>query len=429
MLLFIPRIVVVSSIPEHRDTIIISDKAARKTKRNGIIALVVFFLLAMPAQLSAFPTTTSCNTEQAFASVDRQLKNKHYEEARAALNSLRSCPGLSNIEKFNLGWLYGRSRDFHTALTIFNSLPADVPDPSTHQYAIALGQFELSDYKGAVETLKATLQQGALDSRSANLLGVSYSKLGLYQEAYPVLAEELRRDPNDLLAYLNLVALFADSNDYENAAKVATRATSVFPENPDVFVVLGAADTLRGDYNKAHDDLEKAIRLSPHLAQPRFLLAVSDYKKRDFAKAEAEIKEALDSGIDNSDLHYLLAECLFELDSTKDQAILSELGRAIALNPRNVSARTMRGRMLLDQHRAQEAVADLELAHQVDPDSHSTTYVLARAYAAVGRKDEAKGLFSSLSGQVSQDLKNQRSMEITDALNERKLKQILSGEH
>ena len=49
----------------------------------------------------------------------------------------------------------------------------------------------------------------------------------------------------------------------------------------------------------------------------------------------------------------------------------------------------MRGRMLLEQHHAQEAVADLELAHQVDPNSHSATYVLARAYTAVGRKDEA----------------------------------------
>jgi tetratricopeptide (TPR) repeat protein len=416
-------------IPEYRDNMVMLDKAASKTKYNGIITLVACLLLAMPTQLSASPTPASCNATQAFASVDQQLKNKRYEEAKAALDNLRSCPSLSNMEKFNLGWLYGRSRDFHTALTIFNSLPADVPDPSTHQYAIALGQFELSDYKGAVETLKTAQRQGALDSRSANLLGVSYSKLGLYQDAYPVLAEELRHDPHDLLAYLNLVALFADSNDYENAAKVATRATSVFPENSDVFVVLGAADTLRGDYSKAHDDLGKAIQLSPHLAQPRFLLAVSDYKKRDFAKAEAEIKEALNSGVDDSDLHYLLAECLFELDSTREQAILSELNRAIELNPRNISARTMRGRMLLDQHRAQEAVADLELAHQVDPTSHSATYALARAYTAVGRKDEAKALFSSLSGQVSNDLENQRNMEITDALNERKLKQILSGEH
>ncbi|HEV2992227.1 MAG TPA: tetratricopeptide repeat protein [Candidatus Angelobacter sp.] len=262
--------------------------------------------------------------------------------------------------------------------------------------------------------------------RSANLLGVSYSKLGLYQEAYPILAEELKRDPHDMLAYLNLVALFADSDDYEHAAGVAAQAAEMFPQDPEAFIVLGAADTLRGNYAKAHDDLAKAIQLSPHLAQPRFLLAVSDYKQRDFPKAVAEIRHAEDAGIDDSDLHYLLAECLFELDSTKEQPILNELNRAIELNKKNVSARTMRGRVLLDQHHLQEAIADLEVAHQADPASHSAAYALARAYTAVGRKDEAKALFAHLSGQVSQDLKNQRNMEITDELNERKLREVLA---
>lgn len=394
--------------------------------KYGATATVIL-LLAMQVRSNASPTTAACNATPVFASVEVQLKAKRYEEARATLASLQNCPGLSNLEKFNLGWLYGRSRDFHTALIIFNSVPANVPDPSTHQYAIALGQFELSDFKGVVTTLKPAQQ--ALDSRSANLLAISYSKLGLYQEAYPVLAEELRRDPHDLNAYLNLVALFADSNDYESAARTATRASLVFPENPDVFLALGAADTLRGDYSKAHDDLEKAIQLVPHLAQPRFLLAVSDYKQRDFQRAETDIKEALGSGVDDSDLHYLLAECLFELDATQEQAILSELNRAIELNPKNASARTMRGKMFLEQHNVQKAIADLQVAHEVDPGSHSTAYVLGRAYAAAGRKEEAKALYSSVSGQVNQDLENQRNVELTDAVNERKLKQVLSEEH
>src|ERR1700758_2522448 len=117
---------------------VILDKVASNAKFNGIITLVACFLLAMSWQLSASPTAASCNAVQVFASVEEQLKNKRYEEAKAALDSLRSCPRLSNTEKFNVGWLYGRARDFHVALIIFNSLPADVPDPSTHQYAIAL---------------------------------------------------------------------------------------------------------------------------------------------------------------------------------------------------------------------------------------------------------------------------------------------------
>jgi tetratricopeptide (TPR) repeat protein len=406
---------------------VMPDKHIGKRKYPRIISIAIgLFFLAIHTHPMVALSGADCGVQQVFVNVDGLLKSNRYEEARAALDSLRNCSDLSDLEKFNRGWLYGRARDFHTALTIFHSLPANVPDPSTHQYAIALGEFEIEDYKSVVETLKDAQQQGLLDVRSANLLGVSYSKLGLYQEAYPILAEELKRDPHDMLAYLNLVALFADSDDYEHAAGVAAQAAEMFPQDPEAFIVLGAADTLRGNYAKAHDDLAKAIQLSPHLAQPRFLLAVSDYKQRDFPKAVAEIRHAEDAGIDDSDLHYLLAECLFELDSTKEQPILNELNRAIELNKKNVSARTMRGRLLLDQHNLQEAIADLEVAHQADPASHSAAYALARAYTAVGRKDEAKALFARLSGQVSQDLKNQRNMEITDELNERKLREVLA---
>jgi hypothetical protein len=43
--------------------------------------------------------------------------------------------------------------------------PLDVPDNATHQYAIALTEFESADYGGSVETLKALQSQGQLDAR------------------------------------------------------------------------------------------------------------------------------------------------------------------------------------------------------------------------------------------------------------------------
>jgi hypothetical protein len=78
------------------------------------------------------------------------------------------------------------------ALGEFNSVSSDVPDAKTHQYAIALTQFELADYRAAIETLTPTEQRN-LSQESANLLAVSYSKLGLYQESYAVQFIEILR--------------------------------------------------------------------------------------------------------------------------------------------------------------------------------------------------------------------------------------------
>jgi len=408
-----------------------TDQRARNNgiRRSTLALEFVLLLLSTPALSAGTPPNANCHVQVAFAKVGGLLNNKSYDRARSELDQLRNCGGLSEAERFNLGWLFGRARDFHSALDIFHSLPAKVPDLSTHLYAIALSEFELGDYQSVVTTLKSTQPERQLDARSANLLGVSYSKLGLYREAYTVLTEHLHHDPHDGFAYLNLVALFADSGDYSHAAQVATQATTVFPKDSEMFLVLGAADSLEGDYSKAHDDLEKAVQLSPHLAQPRFLLAVSDYKRRDLSRAVNDIRDALADGIVDSDLHYLFAQCLFELDPTKDAEISAELNRAIAINPKNISARTMRGTMLLKQHHPKEAIADLELAHQMDPNSRNATYALARALMATGRKDEAKNLSAQLNGQVNQDLENQRRMEEVEGLSKRRLKEALAGEN
>jgi hypothetical protein len=58
---------------------------------------------------------------------------------------------------------------------------------------------------------------------------------------------------------------------------------------------------------------------------------------------------------------------------------------------------------LLEVGRPQDAVADLKLARELDPnpqrDTRNTTYLLARAYAAIGRRDEANALFAQVGRQ------------------------------
>jgi len=338
---------------------------------------------------------------------------KQYDQAQARLGALYSCHNLSSLESFNVGWLYGRARNFQRALEIFQTVPSNVPDPRTHQYAIGLGHFELGDYKAAAETLKGLEAQGLLDPDSANLLGVSYSKLGHYQDAYSVFAEEIHRQPEDQFAYLNLITLLADAGQFSEAVKVASQAAVAFPENPDVLVVRGAAHSLLGETGEAHDDFAAAVRLAPEKANIRFLLALSDYKQGHYAVAANELKAAIQAGLVDSDLHYLLAECLLKLDPSKPDSAITELDRAIALDNTSVSARTLRGKLLMEEGRAKEAATDLQVAHRADPSSRSATYNLARVDMALGKGEEARQLYSQLNNQP------------TDAVNElgdRKLK-------
>ena len=62
---------------------------------------------------------------------------------------------------------------------------------------------------------------------------------------------------------------------------------------------------------------------------------------------------------------------------------------------------------LLAARRPQDAVVDLKIARDLDPnpqrDTSNTTYLLGRAYAALGKRDEANALFAQLGHQFSSE--------------------------
>jgi tetratricopeptide (TPR) repeat protein len=348
--------------------------------------------------------------------VNTLLADKAYEQAAKALDQLQSCPDRSPLDKFQTGWLYGRARRFDKALKVFNSLSPDVPDRLTHGYAVALSKFELADYQGAVNDLKSLQASGIADANAVNLLAVAYVKLGLYQEAYQILAEEIQKEPNNLAQYLNLVAVCAEGGDFAKAADVAAQATRMFPKSADPFIVHGAANSLLGFLDKAHEDFATAVRLAPERADARFFLALTDYNQGNIPDALTILKAAVQGGVVDSDLHYLMAECLLKLDTNDSNAALNELNRALELNANSVSARTLRGKLLLRAGRAKEAVSDLELAIHKDPDSRAAIYNLAGAYRAVGRTAEADALFRQLRSKTADTAKEFSDKRLNGAL-------------
>jgi tetratricopeptide (TPR) repeat protein len=397
--------------------------SARKARRRILFfpcswALVCLGIAFPPAEplCSAQDRGSTCAAQGVFKNADAGLKQKRYDQAEQELDRLRSCGGLSSIDIFNLGWLYGRAHNFEKALAEFNRVSQNVPDRSTHQYATALAQFELQDYRAAIDTLTNNSGSQDLSQESANLLAVSYSKLGLYRESYTLLTDELHRHPDDRMSYLNLVTLLCDEGELTNAVDVADRAVSTFPRDAEILVVRGAAYTLVGETAKARGDFKAAIKTSPLYGPPRFFLAVSEYRDGNYGVARDEISQALRVGVKDSDLYYLLAEARLRLDPDNSQKAMIELNRSIAMNPRQVQALSLRGKLRLQQHDLKGALSDLELAHRIDPDSPSATYNLARAYFALGKTEEASSLSKQLAAPGSDAIGELSDQKLKSAL-------------
>jgi tetratricopeptide (TPR) repeat protein len=338
----------------------------------------------------------ACETKVLFEQVAGLLGNQEYDEAAKKLDSSTGCPPQSPLETFQLGWLYGRARRYPKALSIFAALPRDVPDAMTHDYAVALSRFELGQYQAAIDVLKPDQSSGMADAKAVNLLAVSYSKLGLYTEAYAALSPQLQKNPNDLTTALNLITISAEGGDLAKASDLATEARKRFPESPDIPILQGAIAEQTGRSAHALIDFTAAASLAPSRGDARFFMALSEYKLGKFDKALTILRAAVKEGIADADLHYLAAECLIKISPADRDEALGELSQAIRLNAESVSARTLRGKLLLDKGDTRQALVDLEIAHNGDPASRAALYNLARAYRMVGRTAEAHELFGEL---------------------------------
>ena len=348
-----------------------------------------------------------CAPEKNSAKVGYLLEKKDYQGAKVLLRRLEACPHLSPVQRFNVGWLYGKAHDFPEALKIFKSVQPDVPDRLTHAYAIALVHFDQGQYQAAIDTLTTLRSKGISDAKCADLLSVAYSKLGRYPEAYAVMVENLRQDPSNPYAYYNLITLFVDTGELDKAAQVADKAVAALPQNAEALSMRGSIELSQGKTEDAYRDFASAAQLSPGSPDPPFFMALAEYRQSKFEEAGQVLKNAIASGIVDSDLHYLLAECLVRIDGTDSATVLAELDRAIQLNPNSVSARVLRGERLLASGRPQDALIDLKIARELEPnpqrDARNATYLLARAYVAVGKREQAKVLFAQLSRQFSSD--------------------------
>lgn len=370
------------------------------------------------AQSSGQQKENVCDVHSTLHRVDGLLKLHQNAEARVLLQRVQRCAHLSQIETFSIAWSYGRTHDFKTALRLFATVDANVPDLQTHAYAVALGQMEMGDYPSVIKTLKVVQNKQALNPDCANLLAISYAKLGQYQDAYVILREQIQEHPQDLFSYLNLITLLADAGQFTEAQKVATECVTVFPNNSEVFVVRGATETLMGQLDKAREDFDNAVKIAPERAEPQFFLALTDYKLSSYAAGVADLTSAMHAGVNSADLEYLLAECMLKLDPTKPADALAELDKAIRLDGNSVPSRTLRGKLLLEEGSPQKAVADLEIAHKIDPTMRSATYNLARAYFAVGKQKEAQALYQQLQKQTTNTV---------NELSDQRIKQVLSG--
>ncbi|MBA2622444.1 MAG: winged helix-turn-helix domain-containing protein, partial [Chthoniobacterales bacterium] len=183
---------------------------------------------------------------------------------------------------------------------------------------------------------------------------------------------------------------------YDKAAEYFREAMAIDPDYAPAYAGLSDAyqlacwnAALRSElYGKAREAARKAIELDPQLAEPHAslgLLAMNyDW---DWATAESEFKQAIALDPNYATAHHWYAEYLIALGRA-DEA-LAEIKRARDLDPLSLIINTDTGKLLYYARRYDEAAEQLRETLRMDAGFIEARLWLGLVYATTGRYDEA----------------------------------------
>ncbi len=298
------------------------------------------------------------------------------------------------------------------------------------------------NFQRAAEVLEKGL---AIDPKmtSANaLLGVALYELGRYAEAKPRLEEALRANPSDANIELFLANDLTKIGEFEAAAEHLQHVSAKRPGDQHllyllarVYMQLGQqalakmnaidpnsvwAHEISGElmesmknYDGAIVEYKKAIEAAPKQPGAHYKLGDVYWSIAQWDNAAAQFRAELANDPKNCMAQWKLGDILVQ-QSIQPEEALANIDKALAMCPNLAGARSDRGKVLLQLHRNDEAIADLQAAAKQMPDDSSVHFLLARAYRAVGRQQDAQSemkIFSSLE-EKARNATAQRAQEI-----------------
>jgi serine/threonine protein kinase/tetratricopeptide (TPR) repeat protein len=179
----------------------------------------------------------------------------------------------------------------------------------------------------AMQIYTSFLEQYPDDSAARNNLGLTYAKLGRYDDAEATFRETLRIDPYHMVTYNNLVILYTDLGRYDEAIEAGRECNTVDPDYSVVYNFIGIAYGLQGQTEMAVESYRKCLSLDPDNYWSFYLLGDSYTTLGRYDEAVKEIERAL--RIDPENYHALAAMVrVHSLRGDKETA-LDYLSRAV----------------------------------------------------------------------------------------------------
>jgi tetratricopeptide (TPR) repeat protein len=234
----------------------------------------------------------------------------------------------------------------------------------------------LGDFHVTPATPLQEMQVGVVVYLAAHRLVPALAVAETAYKSYPAL--------KTLLLLANVLQL---QGRYKDVNRLLQDQRKAYASSPDFLVTFAESENDAMLWDVARADLEHAIALDNKSYRAHYLLGNVFAAQNETDKAESEYRTAIQLAPDQPRTYYRLALLLHtRQDDTGETALLT---KALAADEHYAPAHCELGRILLGQHRLADAVTQLNLAIQDNPRTEQAYFLLARAYAGLGQKDQA----------------------------------------
>lgn len=314
------------------------------------------------------------------------------DKAKVVLrNAALKYPDNVKIKKM-LAQVLIKEESFEEAGEVYQSIIAINPKDDESQFALGLVNLQLDRDGKAEDSFKKMLGRAEWKDRASFYLGKIEEKKGHSEKAL-IWYDKVTDGPFVFEASIGAVSLLAKNKQFIEAESRLNQLQGQFPKQKLRLTLLQAElYSQQKLYQKAFDYLTAALTDLPEQKELLYTRALTAERIGRLDILEADLKKILIKNPDNAEALNALGYTLLDMPGRYSEAE-KYLQHALQLNPNEAVIMDSYGWLQFRLGNASKALEYLEKAYSKQPENEIAAH-LSEVLWALGRKDEAKKLFS-----------------------------------
>lgn len=313
-----------------------------------------------------------------------QVSRKLFSEAEKTFRKMIEQFPLEKDGYIFLGKVYLEDKRFDEAIKIFEQLREKLPD-SAAQVDLELGNIYAVQNRlpQAEQHLREAIKLDQFNMMARLQLAQVLHAQKKLAESFQVLEELSRMAPSHLGIQIRMAQILAEQKQFDKSREILDKVLRTKPAWDEARYHLGRILRAQGKIEEAEQEFLQIRKDQPTYLNSRILMAIMFLKRKELAKSLKYIDESLEVEPRDPDLFQIRGSVLEELHRYEEA--IAMYNQALEIDPSNTRIRYSLGNVFEKSGRRERGLAEMERIIQEKPDDAGALNFIGYTLAVMGR--------------------------------------------